>query len=192
MAGENLASTVLSSMGRGSGVDVIKLARDLTDVTKLPREERLNKAKEASEAEISAHAVLKYNVQLLIDQFNGLNDASELATPTATSSGANQVSITATDGTAQSGLSTIHVDSLATSQRNLSDTYSSKTQSINGGSGFQIDITLDSTGATTAVAIDAGNDTPQGVISAINAANLGITASLLTLGTDGDEFQILL
>ncbi len=192
MAGENLASTVLSSMGRGSGVDVIKLARDLTDVTKLPREERLNKAKEASEAEISAHAVLKYNVQLLIDQFNGLNDASELATPTATSSGANQVSITATDGTAQSGLSTIHVDSLATSQRNLSDTYSSKTQSINGGSGFQIDITLDSTGTTTAVAIDAGNDSPQGVISAINAANLGITASLLTLGTDGDEFQILL
>ena len=77
MAGENLASTVLSSMGRGSGVDVIKLARDLTDVTKLPREERLNKAKEASEAEISAHAVLKYNGQLLIDQFNGLNDASE-------------------------------------------------------------------------------------------------------------------
>ena len=80
----------------------------------------------------------------------------------------------------------------ATSQRNLSDTYSSKTQSINGGSAFQIDITLDSTGATTAVAIDAGNDTPQGIISAINAANLGITASLLTLGTDGDEFQILL
>ena len=121
--------------------------------------------------------MLKYNVQLLIDQFNGLNDASELATPTATSSGANQVSITATDGTAQSGLSTIHVDSLATSQRNLSDTYSSKTQSINGGNAFQIDITLDSTGATTAVAIDAGNDTPQGVIfSAINAANLGITA----------------
>ena len=38
MAGENLASTVLTSMGRGSGVDVIKLARDLTDVTKLPRE----------------------------------------------------------------------------------------------------------------------------------------------------------
>ena len=98
-------------------------------MTKLPREERLNKAKEALEAEISAHAVLKYNVQLLIDQFNGLNDASELATPTATSSGANQASITATDGTAQSGLSTIHVDSLATSQRNLSDTYSSKTQS---------------------------------------------------------------
>ena len=31
-----LASTVLTSMGRGSGVDVIKLARDLTDVTKLP------------------------------------------------------------------------------------------------------------------------------------------------------------
>ena len=192
MAGENLASTVLTSMGRGSGVDVIKLARDLTDVTKLPREERLNKAKEASEAEISAHAVLKYNVQLLIDQFNGLNDASELATPTATSSGANQVSITATDGTAKSGLSTIHVDSLATSQRNLSDTYSSKTQSINGGSAFQIDVTLDSTGATTAVAIAAGNDTPEGVVSAINAANLGITASLLTLGTDGDEFQILL
>ncbi|GIR69843.1 MAG: hypothetical protein CM15mP74_10940 [Halieaceae bacterium] len=73
-------------MGKGSGIDIVKLAQDLTDVEKAPRESRLNADIEASEAKISGLAVLKYNVQLLVDSFNALNDASELAVPTATSS----------------------------------------------------------------------------------------------------------
>ena len=87
-------------MGKGSGIDIVKLARDLTDVEKAPREAKLNDSIEESEAKISGLAVLKYNVQLLIDQFNSLNDASELATPTATSSDAAKVSVSATDGSA--------------------------------------------------------------------------------------------
>jgi flagellar hook-associated protein 2 len=86
MSTENVASTVLLGMGKGSGIDIIKLAEDLTNVEKAPRESKLNANIEESEAKISGLAVLKYNVQLLIDQFNSLNDASELATPTATSS----------------------------------------------------------------------------------------------------------
>ena len=79
MSTENVASTVLLGMGKGSGIDIVKLARDLTDVEKAPREAKLNDSIEESEAKISGLAVLKYNVQLLIDQFNSLNDASELA-----------------------------------------------------------------------------------------------------------------
>ena len=113
MSTENVASTVLLGMGKGSGIDIVKLARDLTDVEKAPRESRLNADIEASEAKISGLAVLKYNVQLLIDSFNALNDASELAVPTATSSDTTKVSITATDGSALSGISDIGVTSLA-------------------------------------------------------------------------------
>ena len=192
MAGENLASTVLSSMGRGSGVDVIKLARDLTDVTKLPREERLNKAKEASEAEISAHAVLKYNVQLLIDQFNGLNDASELATPTATSSDTSKVSVLSTDGSALSGIYEFSVSALATEQRNISNAYLSSTQSLNGGSGFTLTVTQPAGGTATNIAIAAGNDHPQGVVAAINAAGLGVTAVLVAADSAGSAYRIAL
>ena len=52
MSTENVASTVLLGMGKGSGIDIVKLAQDLTDVEKAPRESRLNADIEASEANI--------------------------------------------------------------------------------------------------------------------------------------------
>ena len=193
MATDNIASSVMQTLGGGSGIDIVKLARDLTDVEKLPAEEKITASQEAAEAKISALAVLKFNVQALIDEFNGLNDASELATPTATTSDSGVVSVVSTDGAAQSGLYDIHVDTLATSQRNLSDVYSSTSQSINGGSSFTIDITIpETTGTTTAISVAAGNDTPTGVVNAINAAGLGITATLMTLDTSGTQYQIML
>ena len=121
MSTENVASTVLLGMGKGSGIDIIKLAQDLTDVEKAPREAKLNANIEESEAKISGLAVLKFNVQLLIDAFNTLNDAAELATPTATSTDAAKVSVVSTDGSADSGIYDIGVTALATAQRNKSN-----------------------------------------------------------------------
>ena len=48
MSTENVASTVLLGMGKGSGIDIVKLARDLTDVEKAPRESKLNASIEVS------------------------------------------------------------------------------------------------------------------------------------------------
>ena len=191
MSTENVASTVLLGMGKGSGIDIVKLAQDLTDVEKAPRESRLNADIEASEAKISGLAVLKYNVQLLVDSFNALNDASELAVPTATSSDTTKVSITATDGSALSGISDIGVTSLAAAQRNKSNQYTSTTQSLNGGSGFTLTVTP-GTGSATNVTIEAGNDTPQGIVNAINAANAGVSATLLAEDSSGSNYRIML
>ncbi|MDA0650542.1 MAG: flagellar filament capping protein FliD [Proteobacteria bacterium] len=191
MSTENVASTVLLGMGKGSGIDIIKLARDLTDVEKAPREDKLNTNIEDSEAKISGLAVLKFNVQLLIDAFNGLNDAQELAKPTATSSDTTKVSITAADGSALSGSSDIGVTSLAAAQRNKSNQYTSKTQSLNGGSGFTLTVTP-GTGSAKNVSIEAGNDTPQGIVNAINAANAGVSATLLAEDSSGSNYRIML
>ncbi len=191
MSTENVASTVLLGMGKGSGIDIIKLAQDLTDVEKAPRESKLNADIEASEAKISGLAVLKFNVQVLIDSFNALNDASELATPTATSADTTKVSITATDGSALSGISDISVTSLASAQRNKSNQYTSTTQSLNGGSGFTLTVTP-GTGSATNVTIEAGNDTPQGIVNAINAANAGVNATLLAEDSSGSNYRIML
>ena len=191
MSTENVASTVLLGMGKGSGIDIVKLARDLTDVEKAPRESRLNADIEASEAKISGLAVLKYNVQLLIDSFNALNDASELATPTATSTDAAKVSVVATDGSADSGIYDVGVTTLATAQRNKSNQYSSTTESLNGGSGFTLTVTP-GTGSATDITIDAGNDTPAGVVNAINASGTGVTAVLLAEDSSGSNYRIML
>jgi flagellar hook-associated protein 2 len=193
MATEGIASKIINTLGNGSGIDFTQLARDLADVEKAPREARITTATEAAEAKISAFAVLKYNVQLLIDQFKSLNDASELATPKATSSDTTVVSVVSTDGSANSGLAELHVDAVALSQRNKSDVYTSTTQSINGGSAFNITVQIpESTGTISTIAVGAGDDNPIGVVAAINSAGLGITATLMTLGTDGNEYQIML
>ena len=62
MTGESVVSSVMSSLGTGSGVDIRKLAEDLTSVEREPAEQRLNTLKEQETAQISAYAVLKYNV----------------------------------------------------------------------------------------------------------------------------------
>ena len=45
MATESIASSVMTSLGGGSGIDILKLARDLTDVEQVPAEERINESK---------------------------------------------------------------------------------------------------------------------------------------------------
>ena len=192
MATENIASSVMQTLGGGSGIDIVKLARDLTDVEKVPAEEKITASQEAAEAKISALAVLKFNVQTLIDQFNGLNDAQELATPTATSSDTSKVSVISTNGSALSGIYEFSVSALATEQRNISNAYLSNTQSLNGGSGFTLTVTQPAGGTATNIAIGAGNDNPDGVVAAINAAGLGITAVLVAADSAGSAYRIAL
>ena len=70
MATDNIASSVMKTLGGGSGIDIVKLARDLTDVEKLPAEEKIAAGQEAAEGKISALAVLKFNVQALLILIN--------------------------------------------------------------------------------------------------------------------------
>ena len=191
MATDNIASSVMTALGGGSGIDITKLARDLSDVEKAPKEEQISAAKEASEAKISALAVLKYNVQQLLAEFNSLNDATEMSSPTAVSSDTTKVSIVSTDGSANAGISEIGVSALAASQRNKSNQYSSATQSINSGAGFTLTLTPGS-GTATNVTVAAGNDTPTGIVAAINSANAGVTATLLSENSAGSNYRIIL
>lgn len=190
MATSDVASSVLLNMGNGSGIDIIKLARDLADVEVMPQQDRVTRAKTDTEAAISAYAVLKYNVELLTEQFNGLNDAQELATPVAVSSNTSAISIGSTQGSAVSGSHQIDVTQLAASQRNRSSEYTSSTETLNSGSAF--DITVTSNGSTQTISVDAGDDTPAGVVAAINASGTGFTATLIDTGTAGANYRIVL
>ena len=44
----------------------------------------------------------------------------------------------------------------------------------------------------TTVQITAGADTPEGIVTAINAAQTGVTANLVDTGTDGSNYRIVL
>ncbi len=190
MTTTDVGSSVLLSMGNGSGIDILKLARDLTDAEQLPQQNRIETAQGKTEAAISSYAILKFNAELLIKQFNGLNDAQELATPVATSNNTSAVSVSATLGSALSGSHEIDVTQLAAAQRNKSSEFSASSQSLNSGSGF--DISVASNGKTHTISIGAGLDTPSGIAAAINASGTGFTATLVDTDTDGDNYRLVI
>ncbi len=106
------------------------------------------------------------------------------------SSNTSAISIGSTQGSAVSGSHQIDVTQLAASQRNRSSEYTSSTESLNSGSAF--DITVTSNGSTQTISVDAGDDTPAGVVAAINASGTGFTATLIDTGTAGTNYRIVL
>ncbi|MGB2380576.1 MAG: flagellar cap protein FliD N-terminal domain-containing protein, partial [Porticoccaceae bacterium] len=113
----SVSSQVLTTLGVGSGLDVFKLAQDLTDVEKVPKQEAIQDSIDATEASISGYGLVTYQVGLLQRAFENLNDSDELATSTGTSSDTSAISLTSVDGSADTGAYDITVTRLAQEQR---------------------------------------------------------------------------
>ena len=62
-----------------------------------------------------------------------------------------------------------------TAQITESSAFSSNTEALNSGSAIQVELTIN--GSKSTIDVNAGSDTPQGIIDAINGAGLGVTAS---------------
>ncbi|MDE0764177.1 MAG: flagellar filament capping protein FliD [Porticoccaceae bacterium] len=192
-SGATAASTILTTLGAGSGIDIFKMSRDLTDVEKLPKQEKINEKIEASTAQVSAYGLVKYQLEVLKLSFEGLNDANEMATNNASSTNTTAVNFSSLDGTAQVGSYDVTVSSLANGQQSKSTEYSSATQQLNSGSAFNITLGVGPTGGTQAnTTIAVATDTPQGVVNAINAGDYGVTATLVDTGTAGTNQRIIL
>ena len=191
MSAESSISAVMATLGGGAGVDIRKLAEDLTNAERVPLESNINRSKEQKSAEISAYSVLKYDVENLISKFRSLDDAAELLSTKASSTDESKVQISAVNGSARAGTHSIAVSALATQQINISNSYSGTNQSLNGGASFDLSIT-DAEDNVTVVAISEGNDSPAGIVAAINSASVGVSATLLAVNADSSEYRIVL
>ena len=187
---DTVTAQIMTTLGAGSGLNITKLAQDLTDVEKAPRQAKIEEAKTATEAKISAYGLISYQVSLLQSAFEGLNDADELATNSGSST-STAVTFSSVEGTAEAGTYSIDVTQLAQEQRIISDEYSTTASSLNSGSSFDLSFTIGNTSTTTST-VTVATDTPAGVVSAINAADIGITASLIDTGIAGANYRIVL
>ena len=148
----SVTNTVLTTLDIGSGIDSIKLARDLTDAVQIPQTRVVQSKIDASEASISAYALVKFQVDKLKVSFEKLNDANELATSTGVSSAATKMTLSSVAGSATAGSYDFTVSQLAQNQRVISDQYTSKTQALNGSSAFGISLAVGATqSAQTAI-----------------------------------------
>ena len=186
----DVASSVLTTLGVGSGLDVFKLAQDLTDVEKVPKQKSIDGDIAATEASISGYGLVANQVGLLKTAFEKLNDADELSTSTGTSSDTTAISLTSVIGSADTGAYDIAVSQLAQDQRMISDEYAATTSTL-GASSFNISIVVGNT-STTTTAVTVTDPTPAGVVSAINAASTGVTATIVDTGITGTNYRIIL
>ena len=151
----NVASTVLSTLDVGSGIDIVKLSEDLTNAEKEPKQEKIQGDIDATEASISAYGLVKFQVNALKSAFEKLNDANEIATSTGTTSDATKITLSNVQGSATAGAYDFKVNQLAQNQRIMSDQYTSKTQSLNSGSAFNLSMAVGTTKSAVAAVYSA-------------------------------------
>jgi len=73
----------------------------------------------------------------------------------------------------------------------LSNAFASNTESLNGGTGFALTLTR-ADGSATTINIANGDDTPDGIVAAINDDVTGIAGINATLVADGTNYRISL
>jgi len=140
--GSSISSTIFTALDVGSGLDSPKLALDLTNAEKLPRQNAINADIEASEAAVSGYALVSSQVKLLQTVFETLNDADELSTGTGTSSDSTKLGFSSVSGSAIPGSYNFTVSQLAQNQRTVSDQFSSASASINSGTAFDLSLSV--------------------------------------------------
>ena len=140
--GNSISSTVFTALDIGSGMDSSKLALDLTNAEKAPKERSINADIEASEASVSGYALVSAKIKQLQTTFESLNDADELSTGSGSSSDSTKLSFSSVTGSATPGSYNFTVSQLAQNQRTVSDQFSSASAEINGGTGFDLSLSV--------------------------------------------------
>ena len=177
----NSASSIVASLGGGSGVDMTKLASDLADAQFALRNERLAEKSDALERQISTASSLKNSISLLAGALGDRVRSGDLAVLPRI---ANSSVATATSpvGTAGRGSYSLEVLSLARSQALAAPPIASATTVVGAGSLTFRFGTADATSFTeNASKPPVSVDIPSGstladIAKAINGKNAGLTA----------------
>ncbi len=190
-------SSIISSLGSGSGIDTSALVNKLVDVNKYADATRLTTKKTLLETQISDFGLLRSSFSSLESAMSGLSSADTFNAKSASIPTTNLLSITKLDASAAAGNYTINVDQVAKAQSISSGTYASQTAQVGKGTlairfgswNAGVDtftVNAAKTGGT--ITIDDSNNSLIGVRDAINKANLGVTASIVS---DAGNFKLL-
>ena len=179
----------------GSGLDVESIVKALVDADIAPKTNSLDRRESGLKAELSAIGSLKSVLSDLDKSLTDLKDGSAFDLMSIDAPAAVDILQT---GSPSVGQYTIEVDTIAASQvlatsgfASASTIVGSGTLSISVGtptyagdatSGSYTGFTAAS-GKTATITLDSSNNTVSGIRDAVNAANIGVTASLVVDGT---------
>ena len=191
-------SSIISALGTGSGIDTNKLADQLTEASKMLQAQRLTTKKTLLETQISDFGLLRSSLSKLETAAAALGSADTFNAKSLSIPDTKLLSITKLDAKATAGNYQLKVEQVAQAQSISSGTFASVTEPIGKGTltlrlgewdagltGFTVDPAK--TGAT--ITIDDTNNSLTGLRDAINKANIGVSASIVS---DGGSFKLLL
>ena len=183
-----MATSPLASTGIGSGLDVNGIVESLMAVERRPLD-LLASQQATYESRISAYGVLKGALGALQTAVAGLTTGNPFRSMSATLSDALLGSVAAGKG-AIAGAHSIEVTALAASHRIASggfvaqsDAVGSGTLTFSFGSWNAGAFTANPSAATGTVTIAAGQSSLAGIRDAVNAAKIGVSASIVDDGT---------
>lgn len=196
----NIGTKITQALSAGSGVDIIELATTLAEAETQPRINSVTNKKSSAELNISGYGTLKSALSNLKTSLGTLKNKDELLSKSVSSQAADRVSVSInSELNAVSGTSSLVVTSLAKNQvvmidNDASDLINEKYTSLSQNlSDTDFSITITSPSGGTASVINISTHTPQGIIDAINSADInGIKARVLNLDSSGNTFNIVL
>jgi len=190
-------SSIISALGTGSGIDTNKLADQLTEANKMVQAERLTSKKTLLETQISDYGLLRSSLSKLESSAAALGSADTFNAKALSLPDTKLLAITKLDAKATAGTYQLKVEQIAQAQSLSSGTFSSMTDPVGKGTltirlgdwsagNFTVDSTKNGGGTIT---IDDTNNSLTGLRDAINKANIGVSASIVS---DGGSFKLLM
>jgi len=172
-----------STLGVGSGIDLQGLLTKLMAAERAPIALIESKIS-TTNSKISAFGTLKSKLDSLQTASDNLRYSTRLAAKTATSSDSTVATASATTA-AINGSYSLDVTQLASAQKSFTTAYNAGTTFGQGELSFTVG------GVTTPITLnDQASYTLEEVGSRINAANLGVTATVITT-SDGSQRMVL-
>jgi len=192
-----MATDYLSALNAGSGLNVTQIVDALVDAERVPKQKKIDEAKDTATVKISALGSLKNELSVFQTNTAALDGQIGLSLSSSTSN----VTLSRTDSSLASEFShTINVSSIATGQVLNFD---------NGGSGFSsttADIGIDSltidlgtwaagpaftgNGTSSTLSLTTGATSLSDVRDAINNAAIGVTASIIEVSTGSYSLMV--
>ena len=197
--GSSAGAAIISSLGVGSGLNVTGIISQLMAVQNQPVD-LLQNQEASTQTLVSNFGQLQSALSTFQTAMQGLTSASNYQSVTASVANSSLASVTASSG-ASAGTYSLQVNQLAQAQTLVTAGQATSTGAIgvgtisfnfgtisggtatNGKYGAGTIFTNSGSAAKT-VTIDSSNDSVTGIAAAINAANIGVTASIVNDGSN--------
>lgn len=171
--------------GLATGIDTDSIVSALMKIERAPID-RLEKDQAYYKNRLGAFSKLEEKLKAFLAKAEAVDSTTKLNSPAINSTSEDYLAVTARN-TAGVGSYQMTVMALAQQQKDVSQGYGSKSDSVFGTG----TISLTVGGDVHSLAIDAENNSLEGIAKAVNDANLGVGATIINDGT-GFPYRLVL